>query len=325
MYDIWISISPHPSPSRNEPLNLATRPTTTTETQRTQDPHLGLLSVSSSLSCPLGAIVHPRPEKPSASYGQYIYVLPDYTSEPQATRPSWGEARWMKPPLRGYAKQGERRLDHPAGNCLRCLVSNSPAGRLREASRDGCKNKQGQLGAKRPEWRTGRKRQWRTGRGREQEVGGPGSRLQFGTRADVLRHSIFWGQGARKTGSHVGPWSCVLFARLSTWGVRFAEEVGRGQVASIRLGATGQRVEFGVQRSPAQTESAGVSVCSVQESASSKRWLMGVHFRGGRPMSRSDTLLRCHWEPYPETTVGSPSLSIGADIWQENYHYESRN
>lgn len=38
MYDIWISISPHPSPSRNEPLNLATRPTTTTETQRTQGP-----------------------------------------------------------------------------------------------------------------------------------------------------------------------------------------------------------------------------------------------------------------------------------------------
>lgn len=94
----------------------------------------------------------------------------------------------MKPPPRGYAKQGERRLDHPAGNCLRYLVSNSVAGRLREASRDGGKNKQGQLGAKRPGRRTGRKRQWRTGRGREQEVGEPGSRLQFGTRADVLRH-----------------------------------------------------------------------------------------------------------------------------------------
>lgn len=74
----------------------------------------------------------------------------------------------------------------------------------------------------------------------------------------------------KKTGSHVGPWS-VLFARLSAWGVRFAERVGRGQVASIRLGATGQRVEFGVQRSPAQTESAGVSVCSVLTSASLMR------------------------------------------------------
>ena len=88
------------------------------------------------------------------------------------------------------------------------------------------------------------------------------------------------------------PWS-VLFARLPAWGVRFGREVGRGQVASIRLGATGQRVEFGVQRSLAQTESAGVSVCSVQKERLVKE--MGVRFRGGSPMSRSDVaLLRCH-------------------------------
>lgn len=48
MYDIW-HISPHPPPARNEHLNLATRPTTTTASRRIQDSFtLILLSVSSS-------------------------------------------------------------------------------------------------------------------------------------------------------------------------------------------------------------------------------------------------------------------------------------
>lgn len=57
-------------------------PTTTIARQRTQDPHLVLLSVSSPFFVlPLGAIVHPRPEKPSASYNQDIHVPSGYTHQ----------------------------------------------------------------------------------------------------------------------------------------------------------------------------------------------------------------------------------------------------
>lgn len=116
----------------------------------------------------------------------------------------------------------------------------------------------------------------------------------------------------------------VLFARLSTWGVRFAEEVGRGQVASIRLGATGQRVEFGVQRSPAQTESAGVSVCSVQKSASLKRWVYNV--RGGRPVVtlRRIAAMLLGTLPRDDGWI-TESINWGQIFWQGEHRYESRS
>lgn len=63
-------------------------PTTTIARQRIPNSHLVLLSVPSPFFVlSLGAIVHPRPEKPSASYGQDIHVLSGHTSEPQARRP----------------------------------------------------------------------------------------------------------------------------------------------------------------------------------------------------------------------------------------------
>lgn len=58
-----------------------------------------------------------------------------------------GRPRWQAPRMSG-------------------LSNHSIAGRFREAGRDGCKIKQGQLGAERAGRRTGRKRQWRAGRGR---------------------------------------------------------------------------------------------------------------------------------------------------------------
>jgi hypothetical protein len=35
-------------------------------------------------------------------------------------------------------------------------------------------------------------------------------RLQFGTRAERAQTLIFWGQGVRRTGPHVGPWKCAI-------------------------------------------------------------------------------------------------------------------
>ena len=62
------------------------------------------------------------PRSGPASNSREIHILSDQVGA-KAQEAPWGEARWTKLLLRGYAKQGEKRLDGPTGNRLECLVS----------------------------------------------------------------------------------------------------------------------------------------------------------------------------------------------------------
>lgn len=66
----------------------------------------------------------------------------------------------------------------------------------------------------------------------------------------------------------------------------------RSQASGWALPGSEWSLEF--KRSPAQTESAGVSVCSVQKSTSSKRWLYV-----------SAVAVRCHAQTHCCDAIGN--------------------